>query len=74
MSCEQDAAPREDVSEKALLLRAGSGDDRAFGLLFEPHAPGIRGKIRKGLPARVTRKVSVADVLQEVRITAHAPT
>jgi RNA polymerase sigma-70 factor (ECF subfamily) len=57
--------------DETLLARARDGDEDAFAALFERHAGALTGRIRHGLPARLTRKVSVADVLQEVRITAY---
>jgi len=58
------------ASEEDLLARAQAGDEEAFAELFGRHTGIVAGRIRRVLPARITRKVSVADVVQEVRITA----
>ena len=56
--------------EERLLAMAGAGDEDAFRMLFDPHVDLLLGRIRRSLPAGVLRKVSTADVLQEVRIAA----
>ena len=61
---------RTAASEEDLLARAKAGDEEAFAELFGRHVGVVAGRIRRVLPARITRKVSVADVVQEVRITA----
>lgn len=57
-------------AETPLLALARKGDERAFADLFDRHAGTLAARIRGGLSARITRKVSVSDILQEVRITA----
>jgi RNA polymerase sigma-70 factor (ECF subfamily) len=61
---------RAAASEGELLAQAKAGDEHAFARLFGRHADLLAGRIRRVLPARIARKVSAADVLQEVRITA----
>ena len=61
----EDRAP-EDV----LLGRFRAGDEQAFCLLFDPHVPALRALIERRLPARMLRRISVADVIQETRIVA----
>jgi RNA polymerase sigma-70 factor (ECF subfamily) len=63
-------ADRAAASDETLLEQAQGGDEWAFHRLFERYAPAVAGRIRRVLPAAVARKVSGADVLQEVRITA----
>ena len=58
-------------SDEILIERVRSGDDDAFRILFDRHADALSGKIQRSLPAAMERKVSVADILQEVRIAAH---
>jgi len=58
------------ASEEMLLARAKAGDVDAFAQLFGRHVDIVAGRIRRVLPARITRKVSVSDIVQEVRITA----
>jgi RNA polymerase sigma-70 factor (ECF subfamily) len=62
-----DPKPTDDT----LVLRARQGDERAFQELVERHSPAIRRKIRKRLPAALTRKVSESDVLQSAYLIAH---
>ena len=54
----------------ALLERIRAGDEDAFRALFERHLPELSARIDRWLPARVRRKVSVSDVLQEAQIVA----
>jgi RNA polymerase sigma-70 factor (ECF subfamily) len=56
--------------EAKLVQAARSGDADAFARLFDRYANLLAGRVRKVVPAQLTRKVSVADILQEVRITA----
>lgn len=62
--------PDRTDSDEALIARARAGDEGAFEHLFDRHAGAVEGKIRKALPAVMNRRLSVADVLQEVRIVA----
>jgi RNA polymerase sigma-70 factor (ECF subfamily) len=57
--------------EKSLVARAREGDEEAFRELFEANAGLLEGRILRDLPEKLRRRVSVADVLQEVRIVAH---
>ena len=59
-----------DISEEDLIDRLHGGDEEAFQVLFERHAERIRARIRRRLPDRLERKVSVADVLQETMLVA----
>ena len=54
----------------ALLERIRAGDEDAFRALMERHLPELSARIDRWLPARVRRKVSVSDVLQEAQIVA----
>jgi RNA polymerase sigma-70 factor (ECF subfamily) len=55
-------------TEAALLARARAGDPEAQRALFARHERLLAGRIRRVLPPRVRRRVSVSDVLQETRI------
>jgi RNA polymerase sigma-70 factor (ECF subfamily) len=57
-------------SDDALMRRARGGDESAFGALVERHVGALRARIAEHLPGALSRKVSVADVLQETRIVA----
>ena len=46
------------------MARVREGDGEAFRDLFERHAPALRARIRRQLPAAVKRKVSESDVIQ----------
>ncbi|MHC5032542.1 MAG: RNA polymerase sigma factor [Planctomycetota bacterium] len=61
---------RTAASEGELLAQAKAGDEEAFAHVFGRHVDLVAGRIRRVLPARITRKVSVVDIVQEVRITA----
>jgi len=62
------ASPVE--SEQELLRRAGRGDGDAVQALFDLYQETLRAYARQWLPARLNRKVSVGDVLQEARLVA----
>ncbi|MHC4933709.1 MAG: RNA polymerase sigma factor, partial [Planctomycetota bacterium] len=56
--------------ESDLVRRARGGDEAAFHLLFERHVCPLSGQLDRWLPGLIRRKVSIADILQEVRIVA----
>jgi RNA polymerase sigma-70 factor (ECF subfamily) len=58
------------VTDEALVSRVREGDEGCFELLFDRHADAVRSRAAQWLPARIQRKLSVDDVLQEVRIVA----
>jgi RNA polymerase sigma-70 factor (ECF subfamily) len=59
------------VDEEAKLVEAaGKGDEEAFARLFERYTGPLAGRVRRVVPLEIMRKVSSADILQEVRITA----
>jgi RNA polymerase sigma-70 factor (ECF subfamily) len=62
--------PRERASEETLLRALAAGDERAFQVLFDRYAETVRRRVDAWLPAAVKRRVSVADVLQEVNLVA----
>jgi RNA polymerase sigma-70 factor (ECF subfamily) len=56
--------------ERSLFDRARASDERAFESLFEMHTPFLLEWIHREVPSSLDRKVSVTDLLQEVRIAA----
>ena len=60
-----------DPSDEALAERARQGDEEAFGLLFERHAPALRRRVRRQLPALLRRKVAESDVIQMAYLRVH---
>jgi RNA polymerase sigma-70 factor (ECF subfamily) len=53
-----------------LAQRFREGDEEAFRLLCDRYTPVLEGRVRRLLPTRLTRKLSVADILQEARLVA----
>jgi RNA polymerase sigma-70 factor (ECF subfamily) len=62
----------EDTDDASLVRQAAGGDAEAFARLVGQHEPRLRRQVRMRLDARLQRRVDVSDVLQEVRIEAHA--
>ena len=60
-----------DPTDEALAQRAREGDEEAFGLLFERHAPALRNRVRRRLPALLRRKVAESDVIQMAYLRVH---
>ncbi|MHC4941241.1 MAG: RNA polymerase sigma factor [Planctomycetota bacterium] len=60
----------DSLSDEALVERIRQGDERSFELLFDRHADAVRARVARWLPGRIRRKVSVVDLLQEVRLVA----
>ncbi len=61
------------LTDEALIRRVRDDrDERAFETLFERHAADLAARVRRILSPALRRRVSVADVLQEARITAFA--
>ncbi len=58
------------IPDEVLLRRVRGGDADAFRILFDRHLAVLRGRVLRLLPARIRRRVSVADVLQEARLAA----
>jgi len=48
-----------------------AGDEDAFAVLFERHAPTLRAKVRRKLPTSLRRKVSESDVIQAAYLGVH---
>jgi RNA polymerase sigma-70 factor (ECF subfamily) len=61
---------RSENKEERLVSLAQSGDEGAWRDLVEEHAPALRRRIQRRLPARVRRRVSESDVLQEAWLVA----
>jgi RNA polymerase sigma-70 factor (ECF subfamily) len=60
-----------DPSDEALAERARGGDEEAFGILFERHAPALRRNVRRQLPSLLRRKVTESDVIQMAYLRVH---
>jgi RNA polymerase sigma-70 factor (ECF subfamily) len=56
--------------EQELVRRFVAGDLAAVAQVFEGYAAVISARVKRIVPASVLRKVSVSDILQEVRIVA----
>jgi RNA polymerase sigma-70 factor (ECF subfamily) len=63
-------SPEDRESEEDLLRALAAGDEGAFQALFDRHTEALRRRVGGWLPAAVKRKVSVADVVQEVNLVA----
>ena len=62
---------RDDPSRDAALIRRfRDGDGDALGALFDRYERLLQARAQRWLPARLERKVSIADVIQETRIIA----
>jgi RNA polymerase sigma-70 factor (ECF subfamily) len=62
----------EPVSEAELVTRARGGDHDAFHALWARYEERLRARVGPRLRGPLQRKISVADVLQETCLTAHA--
>ncbi|MHC4578192.1 MAG: RNA polymerase sigma factor [Planctomycetota bacterium] len=60
----------EDLPDEALLARARLGDAEAFERLFRRYIGTLTSYVRRHLPPGIRRKMSIVDILQEVRIVA----
>ena len=56
--------------DELLIGRSLAGDEQAFRALYDRHAPEVLGYIRRRMPAKLRRRMSIADVLQETYATA----
>lgn len=63
--------PNCDPTDEDLALRAQAGDEDAFRLLFERHAPTLRRQIERRLPPLLRRKVDGSDVVQMAYLSVH---
>ena len=54
----------------ALISKYQEGDEDAFSALFDAQAPLLSSRIQRRLAPLIQRKVSIRDVLQDVRIVA----
>jgi len=57
--------------DRALVERYRCGDEDAFRVLFARHRSVLQAWLRKRLPGHLGRRVSVADLLQEVQVVAY---
>ena len=60
-----------EPSDEVLAEKARQGDEDAFGLLFARHAPELRRRVRRRLPALLRRKVTESDVIQMAYLRVH---
>ncbi|MHC4108782.1 MAG: RNA polymerase sigma factor, partial [Planctomycetota bacterium] len=60
----------EDLPDEALLERIRLGETEAFERLFRRYLGPLQSYVRRHLPPGIRRKISIADILQEVRIVA----
>lgn len=68
---DKDLRPGNEPPDEVLAARAREGDEIAFQILVDRHAPQLRQRIRRKLPATLRRKVSESDVLQVAYLAAH---
>ena len=61
---------KSQPAEEELVRRIQAGDESALPVLFDRHLATLERYARSWLPAKLNRKVSVSDVLQEARIVA----
>jgi RNA polymerase sigma-70 factor (subfamily 1) len=59
------------TDDDLLAMKMVAGDDEAFRVLFERYVPVLSRRLRSRLPAALARKVSVSDLLQEIRLVVH---
>jgi RNA polymerase sigma-70 factor (ECF subfamily) len=59
-----------DPSDESLFGRVQRGDDDAFGIIATRMTAPLRETIQRRIPAKLRRRVSLADVLQEVHLVA----
>jgi RNA polymerase sigma-70 factor (ECF subfamily) len=57
--------------DNALVERSRQGDETAFRTLCERHASTLRRGLERKMPARLRKRLSVADVMQEAYVTAY---
>jgi RNA polymerase sigma factor (sigma-70 family) len=60
-----------EARERALLKQVRQGDTAALGNLLNPHDAVLRGRIKEVVSAKLMRRLSISDILQETWITAH---
>ena len=62
-------SPVEERDE-LLIERSLAGDEQAFRELYNRYSQEVLGYIRRRMPAKLSRRVSGADLLQETYATA----
>jgi len=60
----------EDLPDEALLERVRLGDAEAFERLFQRYIATLKSYVRRHLSPGIRRKISIVDILQDVRIVA----
>jgi len=56
--------------DELLIERSLAGDERAFRELYDRYSDEVLGYIRRRTPAKLRRRMSIADLLQETYATA----
>ena len=67
---EERIASGGNPSDESLFRRVQQGDDDAFGVVAHRLAAPLRDAVTRRIPRRLTRRVSLADVVQEVHLVA----
>jgi len=61
---------RVEERDELLIERSLAGDEQAFRELYDRYSQEVVGYIRRRMPAKLNRRVSVSDLLQETYATA----
>jgi RNA polymerase sigma-70 factor (ECF subfamily) len=59
-----------ELGDDTLIEQALAGNEEAFRELYNRYAPQVLGYMRRRMPAKLKKRVSVADLLQETYATA----
>jgi RNA polymerase sigma-70 factor (ECF subfamily) len=67
---EERVVPDGDPTDESLFRRVQQGDDDAFGVVARRLAAPLRDAVQRRIPRKLARRVSLADVVQDVHIVA----
>jgi RNA polymerase sigma-70 factor (ECF subfamily) len=67
---EEEIVADGDASDESLFRRFQEGDDDAFGVVARRLAAPLRDAVTRRIPRKLTRRISLADVVQEVHLVA----